>query len=188
MRLSVTAPEWSFRLPPRVRTSGLPRGASNPATTEETIPRQLLTAHNFKQIIRSMNLKVTHQRIAILEVLHHGRRHTTAQEVFEVINGRFPEIGFATVYRFLKTLTDHQFVSEVRMGGLPARYELTTSQRHHDHMTCVQCGKICEFENQEIERLQERVAKQLGFVLQNHVLELFGTCPACQKINAATPS
>lgn len=132
-----------------------------------------------KKIIRTLNLKVTTQRMAILAALHEGRRHVTAQELFEKVNKEHPEIGFATVYRFLRTLTEGDFVSEVRMGGLPARYELN-SKTHHDHLTCVRCGKICEFENKTIETLQEKVARQFGFQLTHHVLELYGVCPSCQ--------
>ena len=133
-----------------------------------------------KRIIRSLNLKVTTQRMAILKSLHEGRRHVTAQELYEKLNKLHPEIGFATVYRFLRTLTEGHFVTEVRMGGLPARYELTP-KGHHDHLTCVKCGKICEFENKAIEGLQEKVANQFGFTLTHHILELYGVCPACQN-------
>ncbi|MGZ3775655.1 MAG: Fur family transcriptional regulator [Pseudobdellovibrionaceae bacterium] len=132
-----------------------------------------------KRIIRALNLKVTTQRMAILEALHDGRRHVTAQELFEKLNATHPEIGFATVYRFLRSLTEGHFVTEVRMGGLPARYELTP-KGHHDHLTCVKCGKICEFENKAIENLQDKIAHQFGFKLTHHVLELYGVCPACQ--------
>lgn len=140
--------------------------------------RDELNESELKRIIRALNLKVTTQRMAILKALHEGFRHVTAQELFEKVNGDNPEIGFATVYRFLRTLNDGNFVSEVRMGGLPARYELN-SKTHHDHLTCVRCGKICEFENKTIESLQEKVAKQFGFQLTHHVLELYGVCPAC---------
>src|SRR4051812_35834238 len=86
-----------------------------------------------KQIIRNLNLKVTQQRMAILKSLHDGRRHVTAQELYEKLCKEHPEIGFATVYRFLRALTEGNFVTEVRMGGLPARYELTPTKSHHDH-------------------------------------------------------
>jgi Fur family ferric uptake transcriptional regulator len=132
-----------------------------------------------KRIIRALNLKVTNQRMAILKSLHEGRRHITAQELFEKVIKIHSEIGFATVYRFLKTLTEGHFVTEVRMGGLPARYELTP-KGHHDHLTCEMCGKIVEFENRAIEQLQEKVAQQFGFKLTHHVLELYGTCSDCQ--------
>jgi Fur family ferric uptake transcriptional regulator len=132
-----------------------------------------------KKIIRALNLKVTSQRMAILKTLHEGRRHVTAQELYEKLAKDHPEIGFATVYRFLRTLTEGAFVTEVRMGGLPARYELTP-KGHHDHLTCVKCSKICEFENRAIEQLQEKVANQFGFALTHHILELYGVCPDCQ--------
>ncbi len=147
---------------------------------EKGVNREPLDEKTFKQMIRAMNLKVTEQRMAILQALHCGRAHVTAQEVYELIGAKDPDIGFATVYRFLRTLTEHSFVTEVRMGGLPARYELTP-KAHHDHLTCIQCGKICEFENVEIEKLQERVANQFGFALTSHVLELYGVCSDCQR-------
>lgn len=138
-----------------------------------------LGEEELKRIIRALNLKVTEQRLAILKCLHEGRRHVTAQELYEKINKTHPEIGFATVYRFLRTLSDGSFVTEVRMGGMPARYELAPKD-HHDHLTCVKCGKICEFENRAIESLQEKVAHQFGFKLTHHILELYGVCPECQ--------
>lgn len=133
-----------------------------------------------KHIIRSLNLKITQQRLALLKSLCEGRRHVSAQELYEKIIKIYPEMGFATVYRFLRTLTEAGYVTEVRMGGLPARYELTPSS-HHDHLTCTECSRICEFENKTIETLQEKVAKKFGFKLTHHVLELYGVCPECQK-------
>lgn len=145
-------------------------------TQEETIfDRPKLKESDLKRMVREMGLKVTAQRIAILQALHQGKQHVTAQEVFESVHEEFPEVGFATVYRFLRALAEYGSVTELRMGGLPARYELAP-QSHHDHLTCLECGKILEFENKSIEKLQELVANQLGFELQRHVLELFGKC------------
>lgn len=134
---------------------------------------------SLKQIIRDLGLKVTKQRLIILKVLQDGRSHVTAQEVFENINKDHPEIGFATVYRFLRALSENNFITEVRMGGLPARYEWADKD-HHDHLTCVKCGSIREFENETIEELQQKISKSFGFILTDHVLELYGICPACQ--------
>jgi Fur family ferric uptake transcriptional regulator len=135
-----------------------------------------------KKIIRDLGLKVTEQRLLILDVVRLGPSHFTAQDVFESVCARNPAIGFATVYRFLRTLSEHEFVTEVRMGGMPARYEWA-GKRHHDHLTCSQCSKIVEFENTEIEHLQEKVAKEFGFVLTGHLLELYGICPSCNDNN-----
>lgn len=137
-----------------------------------------------RTILRDMKMKVTDQRLLILKTLHDGRSHVTAQEVYEQVQKKDSSVGFATVYRFLRALTENQFATEVRVGGLPARYELM-SGNHHDHLTCTHCGKICEFENNKIEQLQESVAKQFGFHLTSHVLELYGICPDCQRRKVA---
>lgn len=135
----------------------------------------------FKQMIRSLHLKVTDQRMLIFSALHSGKRsHVTAQEVFEMVSAQDASVGFATVYRFLRKLTEAALVTEVRMGGLPARYEITPTS-HHDHLTCTHCGKIVEFENNAIETLQNEVAQQYGFKLTSHVLELYGVCSDCQR-------
>ncbi len=133
-----------------------------------------------KKIIRDLGLKVTQQRVQILEVVRSGPSHFTAQEVFEIVSETNPDIGFATVYRFLKKLSEQTFVTEVRMGGMPARYEWAAKD-HHDHLTCTKCGSIVEFENQKIEELQEYVAQRHGFQLTHHVLELYGVCGECLK-------
>jgi Fur family ferric uptake transcriptional regulator len=150
-----------------------------PLEPEKLIRREPVDQNTFKRLIRQMGLKVTTQRMAILTALSAGRAHVTAQEVFEIVNGKHPEIGFATVYRFLRKMAEQKLVTELRMGGLPARYELTP-RRHHDHLTCVQCGLIVEFESAKIESLQEQVATAHNFRLTHHVLELYGLCPACQ--------
>jgi Fur family transcriptional regulator, ferric uptake regulator len=133
-----------------------------------------------KKIIRDLGLKVTTQRLLILDVVRNGPSHFTAQDVFENVSARNPAVGFATVYRFLRTLSEDGFVTEVRMGGMPARYEWA-AKHHHDHLTCTACGKIVEFENVEIERLQEKVAKENGFTLTGHLLELYGVCIECRR-------
>ncbi len=140
---------------------------------------------DFKKMIRTMGLKITSQRMLILKCLHDaealsGERHVTAQELFEKVAVLDKSVGFATVYRFLRNLAEKNFVTEVRMGGQSSRYELTT-QHHHDHLTCTGCGRICEFENPKIEKLQAQVAEHFGFILTSHILELYGQCPSCQK-------
>jgi Fur family ferric uptake transcriptional regulator len=139
-----------------------------------------------KRVIRDLGLKVTQQRLVILEEILGGDNHVTAQDVYERVAFRFPEIGFATVYRFLRTLSEQGYVTELRMRGLPARYEWAQKQ-HHDHMTCTGCGLISEFENDQIEALQQKIARNLGFVLTDHVLELYGVCEKCQNSGNAEP-
>ncbi len=139
---------------------------------------------DFRKIIRSMGLKITDQRLLIIACLHDseaksGERHVTAQELYERVVKKDSSIGFATVYRFLRDMANKNFVTEVRMGAQASRYELSTKD-HHDHLTCTGCGKIVEFENKKIEKLQLQVAEYFGFVLTNHILELYGQCSSCQ--------
>ena len=145
------------------------------------------TEDELKAKIRDLGLKVTNQRLLILQCLIDGRDHVTAQELFEVVSKKDNSLGFATVYRFLRSLAEAKLVTEVRMGGLPARYEWTQKKSHHDHITCQNCGKISEFENPQIEHLQMEIAKSLGFVLTDHVLELYGICSTCQKQKGLLP-
>ena len=153
--------------------------------SESIITAEYNQSDDFKKIIRSMSLKVTGQRMVILSCLYDNQksyrdRHITAQALYEKCYKKDSSIGFATVYRFLRELTAHQYVTEVRMGGQPSRYELTTKD-HHDHLTCTVCGKISEFENDKIEKLQQQVASQFGFKLTGHILELYGICQDCQR-------
>lgn len=146
--------------------------------------RSDFTIDELKGVLRSLNLKITDQRLLILKVLNEGsKKHVTAQELFEKVCAIDNSIGFATVYRMLRKLAESNLVTEVRVGGAPARYELTP-KNHHDHVTCIQCGKICEFHNEEIESLQLKIAKQLGFTLTSHVLELYGVCKDCQRLSS----
>ena len=148
------------------------------------IEMQAVGEKELKAILRNLGLKVTDQRMTILKSLYGNEtRHTTAQQLFENVIEIDKSIGFATVYRLLRKLTDSHLMTETRMGGVSARYELN-SIKHHDHLTCEACGSIVEFENDEIEKLQEQVAYQFGFRLSHHVLELFGVCPRCQKEKA----
>lgn len=164
------------------RTSvALPR----PSDFETIKIKERFQADDFKRMIRSMGLKITTQRMLILSCFHNAEivaddRHITAQELYEKVSKLDPSVGFATVYRFLRNLAEKQFVTEVRMGGQSSRYELTTPH-HHDHLTCTSCGKICEFENPKIEKLQKSVAEHFGFILTSHILELYGLCPSCQE-------
>lgn len=154
-----------------------------PTSLQDTLPKldQRKEVPN-KKIIRDLGLKVTRQRQLILDYVRRGPEHFTAQELFEEISEKFPDIGFATVYRFLRKLSEHSFVTEVRMGGMPARYEWS-AKNHHDHLTCVKCSSIVEFENEKIEELQTKIAEQHGFILTDHVLELYGICPNCRTKN-----
>ena len=158
----------------------LPRGYSKDKLIQ---PRTQFTENNLKSMLRGMNLKVTNQRLSILRALNKGpKTHVTAKDIFEQVCLEHPTIGFATVYRFLKKTSDFGITSELRIGHSPSRYELKT-KKHHHHITCTQCGRIIEFQNEKIENQIQKITQEYNFSLEHHVFELYGKCEKghCQK-------
>ena len=142
-------------------------------------PRESLTSKNLKNILKKCGLKITDQRLAILKVLNSGPRyHKTAQEILAEVKQFHKAIGFATVYRFLKKLTQCQMVSELSMGAGSACYELI-SNRSHYHIACMNCGKIIEFKNKSIESTLNKIMQEKKFKLKKQVVEIYVSCDKC---------
>jgi Fur family transcriptional regulator, ferric uptake regulator len=133
----------------------------------------------FHARLRERALKSTAQRDAIARVFFGIGRHISAEELYAEVKKTNPHVGYATIYRTLRLLKECALVSERHFDEGQARYE-TVSERHHDHFICERCGKIIEFENQGIERLQQAVARQIGALLTRHKMELYGLCAECR--------
>ena len=133
----------------------------------------------FRERLKEHGLKSTAQRDDIARVFFQLGRHVSAEELYTEVKKVNPHVGYATIYRTLKLLKECELVNERHFDDLQARYEVVT-QRHHDHFICERCGKIIEFENQRIERLQEIVARDLGATLTRHKMELYGVCADCR--------
>lgn len=139
--------------------------------------RELLAAHMAKRGLRS-----TDQRRLIVETFFHAPNHVSIEELLAQVRAQDPKVGYATVYRTLKLLTECGVANERRFGGDGlTRYELADDSSHHDHLICVECGAITEFEEPKIEALQEEVATRYGFDLVSHKHEMYGICPSCQR-------
>ena len=137
--------------------------------------RRELEAYMAKRGLRS-----TEQRRVIIDVFFDHAEHITIEQLLERVRAVDPRIGYATVYRTMKMLVDGSIVSERRFGDGHTRYELADEEAHHDHLICVECGSITEFEEPMIEDLQERVAERYGFELRRHKHELYGICADCR--------
>ncbi len=124
------------------------------------------------------NLKTSSRRELILDAFADMGRHVTADELLRAVRDRDARIGAATVYRTLRVFQESGIVAERRFEGGATRFELVGDE-HHDHLICVQCSTIVEFEDDSIERGQHRIAAQHGFELRSHRHELYGVCPAC---------
>ena len=134
----------------------------------------------FARFIEEKGLKSTTQRDEIVNAFFNLREHVSIEELHHKVQKKNPKIGYTTVYRTLKLLTESGLAYERQFGDGQARYEPVTTEEHHDHLICLKCGAIMEFENRKIEKLQEEVAKEHGFEVKNHKLELYGYCKKCK--------
>jgi len=124
------------------------------------------------------NLKHTRQRDGILDAFLEAEGHITSEQLYEALRESSPSIGYTTVYRTMKLLCEAGLAQERRFDDGVTRYEI--EQTHHDHLVCVRCGKIIEFECQMIESTQAEIAAQYNFRVLRHRHELYGHCESCQ--------
>ena len=136
----------------------------------------------FKDILKQNNLKFTKQREVVLKTMYNNDEHFSPESLYMLVKQTNPElnVGIATVYRTLNLLEESDIVTSLSFGASGKKYELG-NKPHHDHMICKICEKIIEFENNEIEKKQEEIAKQYGFKLTSHLMQLYGICKNCQK-------
>ena len=126
--------------------------------------------------LKSAGLKATLPRLKILEIFQQGgQRHMTAEYVFRVLLEERSDIGLATVYRVLTQFEQAGILSRSHFESGKAVYELNEGQ-HHDHLVCLDCGRVEEFYDAEIEKRQNDVATTKGFVIADHALSLYAHC------------
>jgi Fur family ferric uptake transcriptional regulator len=130
--------------------------------------------------ISKNHLRLTRQRREVFEVFASMARHVTAEEVWREAAKRTPGVGLSTIYRTLNLFCRFGLAEARQFGDGHTRYDPVYNKHHHDHLICTRCGRITEFENQHIERLQEQVARRHHFRIQEHKLELYGLCSTCR--------
>jgi Fur family ferric uptake transcriptional regulator len=136
----------------------------------------------FEQALRERSLKSTAQRDDIAKVFFAANKHLSVEDLHTAVKKVNPRVGYATVYRTLKLLKECGLADERHFDDGQARYEPTEAEeQHHDHIICERCGKIVEFNSDELEKLQERIARFLGFVVSRHRMELYGICAECRE-------
>jgi Fur family ferric uptake transcriptional regulator len=141
------------------------------------------------QELRKAGLKVTVPRVRVLEILEQsrdarGQPHLTAEDIYRELIASGSEIGLATVYRVLAQFETAGLVHRHHFESGQAQFELNRGA-HHDHIVCVQCGKVEEFVDDVIEDRQQRIARQRDFDLQDHSLVLYANCLRCDREEAA---
>jgi len=133
------------------------------------------------QNLKSIGLKATFPRLKILELFEKSEvRHLTAEDVYKLLINEGMDIGLATVYRVLTQFEQAGILERHYFESGKAVFELNAG-KHHDHLVCVNCGRVEEFYDAEIERRQNKIAKDRGFAIQEHALYLYAECltPNC---------
>lgn len=128
---------------------------------------------NYERELRAAGLRVTRQRRVILDILADTNDHPNAFEIFQRANKIDSSISLSTVYRTMKTLEVNGTIHRHTFSGGPSRFEQADGQ-HHDHLIDIETGQVIEFHSDIIEKLQEEIAKSLGYDIIHHRLELYG--------------
>lgn len=139
----------------------------------------------FKDMLRKKGLKVTNQRMLVLELMaERPGQHLTAEEIYDLARQKYPDIGLATVYRTVQVLVDLSIIDKVSLNDGFARYELGaehSSGHHHHHAICSRCGKIISFKGDLLDTLEQALLDMSGFLVTDHEVKLYGYCGECRK-------
>lgn len=139
----------------------------------------------FKSLLKRNGLKVTTQRVAILELLNSmPDKHLTAEQIYDLVKAQFPEIGLATVYRTIQLLSELSLIDRLNLDDGFVRYEISRKYsedtcHHHHHLICLDCGSIYAFQDDLLETLEERIRETMGFEVVDHEVKLYGHCKTC---------
>ena len=126
-----------------------------------------------KKILQSEGLRYTNQREAIWREINSSREHRNADEIYFSVLKKGTKVSRATVYRTIDVLVKHGLVKKIDGVENGSLYENKLDRKHHDHMICIETGKIIEFYNKELENLQDQIAKKKGYKIVRHVHQLF---------------
>jgi Fur family ferric uptake transcriptional regulator len=151
-----------------------------PHSRQPAKPATPATPHN-PEGLRNIGLKATGPRLRILELFQTGGvRHMSAEDVYRQLLAEHIEVGLATVYRVLTQFEQAGLLQRHHFESGKSVFELNEGS-HHDHLVCLQCGRVEEFYDAEIERRQNRIAAERGFALHDHSLSLYADCvkPEC---------
>lgn len=140
---------------------------------------------HFRRYLRDHRLPVTRQRDAVAEVVFGSEDHLSVEGIQRKLRERGEHVGTATVYRTLDVLVQSGLVRAHDFGEGFKRYEPMPAQTHHEHLICLRCGRVVEFQNERLERMLHFVADDTGFQLQRHRVELYGLCRDCRQRDLA---
>ena len=132
----------------------------------------------FQEYLRTHNLHLTPQRIAILKHLFETDRHLSLEDIYASLKHR--RIGKVTVFRTLKILEECRLVERVSASNGRPLFEVKMERPHHDHLICVDCRRVMEVRWPDVEKIQDQACRKMGFKILYHRHELFGRCRDCE--------
>jgi len=135
----------------------------------------------FHDHLRRVGLKHTGQRDTILRTFLDTRDHLSTDDLYRLVRKKDERIGFTTVYRTLKLLSECGLASEVAFNDGIARYEHQYNRRDHHHMVCTECGSSVEFFSPGIERIEREIGRKHKYLTSRHTFQIYGVCDTCQK-------
>ena len=135
----------------------------------------------FREYLKSNGMLCSEKLEQILDIFLKTQKHPTINDIYDLVRKKHPQIGIATVYRAMKVICDAGLARETDFGGSIRRFEHKYKHRHHDHLVCLECGRIIEVISPAIEKMQENLAKKHRFKAIRHRMEIFGLCKTCKS-------
>jgi len=133
----------------------------------------------FEKYAAQKGLRHTAQRSHILDVFIGSEKHLAVQELYDMVRKKHKSIGYATVARTVKLMLEAGVCREVDFGDGVTRFEHKFGHQHHDHLICTVCGRFEEIFSGKLEKIQDELVKQHGFIQQFHKMDIFGLCSNC---------
>lgn len=141
----------------------------------------MATYDQLKRALKKEGLRYTQQRQSVWDELCATNDHRDAEEIYLAIRQSGLNVSRATVYRTIDVLVKNKMARKLELGDGRARYEHKVNATHHDHLICIQCGKIEEFMDEVIESRQDKIVKKFGYKLVRHIHQLFIICSECES-------
>ena len=139
----------------------------------------------FIQLLKEKGLKVTRQRLLVLEAIATcPEEHLTVEEIYDLVKFSYPEIGLAIVYRTIQLLNELRLIDRINFDDGFVRYEMGNThgggkKHHHHHLICMKCGRVISFQDDLLEELEEKITATAGFRIVDHEVKLYGYCVEC---------
>ena len=140
----------------------------------------MATKNLLSSALKKEGIRHTIQRQAVWDEIKSNDEHRDAEQIYSALRKNNLNVSRATVYRTIDVLYKNNLIRKIELGDSPSKYENKVNTDHHDHIICVQCGRIDEFVDDKIESQQDKIIDKLGFKMIRHIHQLFVLCKDCQ--------